>query len=144
MLKEVHGNLPKGPTFASITSDTFKLLLAHLATLREKLHLLFAILKTHWQASYTIDSIQTAQYPWLSTLMASGYYIALAIWLSDYASSLYLWSKVDLRFGRSASLTFLVALMHILTGVVPYCLGRGKRFPTLLVLVLWVLLGWVC
>lgn len=140
VLTKLHDSPPKDPTFASITSDTFKLLLANLARLREKLHLLSATLEIHWQASYHINSIQTAQYPWLSSFMASGYWIALAIWLYEYASSLYDWGVTYHHFRESVSVVILIALMHILMGVVPYSLGRGKRFPTLLVLVLLVLL----
>lgn len=59
------------------------------------------------------------------------------MWLYAYASSIYHWCKFNIEFGKPVSGTILVAFLHILTGAVQYTLGRGNRFTTLLVLLLW-------
>lgn len=74
--------------------------------------------------------------------MASGYWIALAIYFGFFAWSVYRWCMSDIRlFGKPVSVVLLDPLLIIITLAVPYTLGRGKRFPTLMVLVLWVALG---
>ena len=73
--------------------------------------------------------------------MASGYYIALAMYLGDSASALYCWCMSEIRFfGSPVSVVLLGALLIFISSAVPYTLGRGMRFTALLVLVLRVVL----
>ena len=82
----------------------------------------------------------TVAYPWLSFAMASCYYLALGAWFGDSASSLYQWCTMDLGYNRTVSRLILGVAFGFVDRIVPYTLGSGKTFATLVVLLLWIVL----
>ena len=82
----------------------------------------------------------TVAYPWLSFAMASCYYLALGAWLCDSALVLYQWCTMDLGHNRSVSTLILGVGFGFVDRFVPYMLGSGNPFATLVVLLLWIVL----
>lgn len=125
----------------AITNNMFRLLQkvnSAYTIFLSNIQALTATLGVHWQASRRIESIMPAPYPWLSGIMAACYYFALAVWLGELLVSLYHYCVVDFAVKRSVSALTLAALSWALDRAVPYTLGQGWRFATLLVLILLV------
>lgn len=95
-----------------------------------QLRTLHTVLKTHWEASRHLDTTKAVPYPWLSFGMALCYFLAVSTWLATLMYFIY----------KACTVGIIAAIWGCLIAAIPYTIGLGKPFATIVLLFPWLVL----